>query len=695
MVPAKIFFSLLRFRYPSRRENGSQMKNVSIIGKFLVLLAAFGLFALGLAFYAGDQITKVDRGYAGLLTAEEDASMSLARASRTFQTVRAAISDILLTTNKEQEKKAFDEIALARAEFNTFVDRAAADLPQDASIKDLKAQAATVLDQSCAKSITLGSKALTYLDIKSAMEVFFTECQPLFVTTTQAFSAKVEDLAKVSGVRKDELSATSAAIYWTTIGGVIGGLVIITIVSFLMIKVWLVKPVQSLSAVMEQLAEGDLDAEISGVERKDEVGGMARAVQVFKDNGLRARHLEQEADAQRSQSEEQRRTAAERDRARADAMAQATSGLADGLKHLAAGDLTFQLAQPFAEDFEALRTDFNRAIEQLRGTLNTVADAGASIDSGAREVSHSADDLSKRTEQQAASLEETAAALDEITANVSNSSKRAEEARNVAIQANQSAHLSGTVVANAVEAMGRIEQSSSQISNIIGVIDDIAFQTNLLALNAGVEAARAGEAGKGFAVVAQEVRELAQRSAKAAKEIKDLIRNSSVEVDSGVKLVSETGEALKTIEAYIVTINQHMDAIATSAREQSVGLSEVNTAVNQMDQVTQQNAAMVEEANAAGATLAHEAARLRTLIAGFQLGQAGTSGATASGGSFARPQATASAGRSMGSAAPRAAAAHSAPVASPARKMVGKIAQAFTGRSSAAAAPAADNWEEF
>jgi methyl-accepting chemotaxis protein len=175
--------------------------------------------------------------------------------------------------------------------------------------------------------------------------------------------------------------------------------------------------------------------------------------------------------------------------------------------------------------------------------------------------------------------------------------------------------------------MGRIEHSSSQISNIIGVIDEIAFQTNLLALNAGVEAARAGEAGKGFAVVAQEVRELAQRSAKAAKEIKDLIRNSANEVESGVRLVRETGEALRTIECLIVTINEHMDAIAVSAQEQSAGLSEVNMAVNQMDQVTQQNAAMVEEANAASATLAQEAGRLRELIGRFTL--AGTDHASA------------------------------------------------------------------
>jgi methyl-accepting chemotaxis protein len=666
------------------------MKNVSITGKFLVLLAAFGLFALVLALYAGDQITKVDSGYSDLLTAEEDAAVSLARASRTYQTMRAAISDILLTSNKEQEKKAFEEIAVARDEFNAMIDRAAADLPNDAVIKDLKAQSVTILDQTCAKSITLGTKALTYLDMKSAMEVFFAECQPMVRTMTQSFAAKVDELAKVSNARKTELSSASVTTYWMLIGGVLAGLVLIAIISFLMIKVWLVRPVQSLSAVMERLAEGDLAADVSGVERKDEVGGMARAVQVFKDNGLRSRDLEQEANAHRNQSEEQRRLAAERDRVRTEAMAQATNGLADGLKHLASGNMTFQLDQPFAEDFESLRADFNRAMQQLRATLHTVADAGASIDSGAREVSHSADDLARRTEQQAASLEETAAALDEITANVTNSSKRAEEARTVAIQANQSAHRSGTVVANAVTAMGRIEQSSNQISNIIGVIDDIAFQTNLLALNAGVEAARAGEAGKGFAVVAQEVRELAQRSAKAAKEIKELIRNSSAEVGSGVKLVSETGEVLKTIEGYIVTINQHMDAIATSAREQSVGLSEVNTAVNQMDQVTQQNAAMVEEANAAGATLANEAARLRTLIAGFELGR--SEAGQSQGGQSAAPR--------RPTPAPASASRGSAPVSSPARSMVGKIAKAFGGRSASASAAASrasatDTWEEF
>ncbi|MGE6785584.1 HAMP domain-containing methyl-accepting chemotaxis protein [Ensifer adhaerens] len=387
------------------------------------------------------------------------------------------------------------------------------------------------------------------------------------------------------------------------------------------------RPIQIITRSMARLAEGDTDSSIPYGARKDEIGEMARAVEVFRQAAISNQHLEADAHAQRAKAEAERiRVTEEAEAAAQRRLQEATAGLATGLRRLASGDLAFQLNEPFAPDFEQLRHDLNQAVAQLADTLAAVSAASGSIDSGAREVSQSADDLSRRTEQQAASLEETAAALDQITVNVGSSSKRTNEARTVAGQANESARKSGAIVSGAVDAMGRIEHSSSQISNIIGVIDEIAFQTNLLALNAGVEAARAGDAGKGFAVVAQEVRELAQRSANAAKEIKDLIRNSAVEVESGVRLVRETGEALRTIEGFIVTINQHMDAIAVSAQEQSAGLSEVNMAVNQMDQVTQQNAAMVEEANAASATLAQEAGRLRELIARFTLADAGGHG---------------------------------------------------------------------
>tara|TARA_R110002020_G_scaffold58372_4_gene160057 strand:- start:20484 stop:22676 length:2193 start_codon:yes stop_codon:yes gene_type:complete len=413
------------------------------------------------------------------------------------------------------------------------------------------------------------------------------------------------------------VTAGATATWTSVVGTVIVSL--LSLLGFLVYARSFSGTIRKMTDTMGRLANGDLAAIVPDQDRSDEVGAMARAVQVFKEAGLEKIRLENDAEAQRGLSEQARNRNTEMERIRAQEMQEATSGLGEGLKHLAGGDLTYQLTKPFAADFEGLRTDFNMAVTQLGETLRSVAEASIQIDSGSREISQSAQDLSKRTEQQAASLEETAAALDQITANVTSSTQRVEEARSAAIQANQSAVQSGTIVSNAVEAMGKIEQSSNQISSIIGVIDEIAFQTNLLALNAGVEAARAGEAGRGFAVVAQEVRELAQRSAKAAKEIKDLIRNSSVEVEGGVRLVNETGEALKTIETYIVTVNDHMQAIAHAAKEQSVGLSEVNTAVNQMDQVTQQNAAMVEESTAASYTLSTEAGRLGEMIAQFRL----------------------------------------------------------------------------
>ncbi|WP_246658195.1 methyl-accepting chemotaxis protein [Rhizobium sp. FKY42] len=379
------------------------------------------------------------------------------------------------------------------------------------------------------------------------------------------------------------------------------------------------QPLDGLTNAMGELAKGRLDVVIPEKNSGHELGRMAEAMEIFRRNALANQELEKDATAQRAAVEESRQENEVQARDRAVRMQQATSALGKGLHELASGNLLYTIDTPLTAEFEQLRADFNRSIRQLAETLSTVAGAAFVIDGGAREISVSASDLSNRTEQQAASLEETAAALDEITANVKSSTHRVQEAQAVAVEAQASVAESSQVLDRMTEAMRLIESSSQQITSIIGVIDEIAFQTNLLALNAGVEAARAGEAGRGFAVVAQEVRELAQRSSKAAGEIRQLIGQSGTYVRGGVTLVADTTQALQTVEAHIRLINDHMRFISNAATEQSTGLAEVNTAVNQMDQVTQRNAAMVEEATAASAMLASESERLRTLISGFQL----------------------------------------------------------------------------
>ncbi|MGX5720720.1 methyl-accepting chemotaxis protein [Shinella zoogloeoides] len=399
-----------------------------------------------------------------------------------------------------------------------------------------------------------------------------------------------------------------------------GGLVII-LAAYAIVKS-VTGPIVRLKATMQAIAEEDVSGAVPETDRKDEIGEMAKVVSILRQSvaeraELRVREGEQQArlDAERSDGERRQRAVSQ---SQSDAM----QTVGEALERLAGGDLTVSISA-IAPEYAKLRDDFNSAVDALSGVVHAIARSTDIVHGSASGIAEAANNLSHRTEQQAASLEETAAALDEITATVRNASDRAAEASRMVVETKQSAGRSGAIVRDAVTAMSRIEDASNRIGQIIGVIDEIAFQTNLLALNAGVEAARAGEAGRGFAVVAQEVRELAQRSANAAKEIKGLIGNSAAEVGNGVALVRSTGDALTEIETLVNRVNDQVTSIATSAREQATGLAEVNTAVNQMDQMTQQNAAMVEETNAAGQTLTRESEQLKALLGNFRLDAAG------------------------------------------------------------------------
>ncbi|WP_421360223.1 methyl-accepting chemotaxis protein [Agrobacterium rosae] len=383
------------------------------------------------------------------------------------------------------------------------------------------------------------------------------------------------------------------------------------------------RPLGLLTTAVKSLSEGKLETEIPYTQRKNEFGNIARALEVFRENAheklvIEGRSVEEraEAEAERGRNDAEKR---ETDRQ----IDFAVNQLAGGLARLSQGDLTQTIDTPFSGRLEQLRSDFNNSLANLKDVLAQIRERTLVIQHNGMEMRESSNDLSRRTESQAASLEQTAAAVEEITVTVKSSADRAREANQAVRITQKSADSSGTVVKNAIDAMGRIEDASKKIEQIIETIDDIAFQTNLLALNAGIEAARAGEAGKGFAVVAQEVRELAQRSADAAREIKTLINQSTNEVGTGALLVQEAGQVLSDISTQIVVVSQHVETIATATADQASALQEVNGSVNQMDQMTQQNAAMAEESSAATQMLSEEVEALLGLVQRFQIGQSG------------------------------------------------------------------------
>jgi methyl-accepting chemotaxis protein len=642
------------------------LKNAKISVKVASIVVALSLLSVGFVVYLTQTMKQIDARYSEVLAHTSEGQLTAARSTlRISQMGYEAYRAMAEDGDNPAAKKAAEAHAAVAREFRDLVAKAGKLLPKQAAALTEFARAGEVIEKQTGVALAAGLKN-DGPAAKKAMVVADELITRAMEDARTLYRSMGESTQKDSDALTLEVSSSSLiALALGAAAGILG-----TIAALLLSAKGITGPLGRLQQRMRALAEGELEAEVEGRDRRDEVGQMAKAVQVFKENALRARELEAEATAAREAAEAERaRNEAERASV-AEQQAAVVADLATGLAELAEGNLTGRL-RAFPEEYKQLETDFNAAIGKLQDTISVIAGNSQGIHSGTGEISQAADDLSKRTEQQAASLEETAAALDEITATVRKTAEGAKHASEVVIAAKADAEASGKVVQDAVVAMGAIEKSAQEISQIIGVIDEIAFQTNLLALNAGVEAARAGDAGKGFAVVASEVRALAQRSAEAAKEIKALISASTTQVASGVNLVGETGKALTRIAQQVTEITGIVTEIAASAQEQATGLHQVNTAVNQMDQMTQQNAAMVEESTAASHSLAQEAEKLTSLVGQFKTGQDIASAAPAR--------------RSAPAAKPRAAAPR--PAARPMSR--GNTALAMKAEA------AEDSWEEF
>ncbi len=617
------------------------MKNLAIGRK---LLLAFGILALALVAMAGMSLwtqARLNHSTEVLGKERRDKLVAIAAVNTATSDYRIAEATVILSIEPDkisQAGQAADQ-QLALIDKNvTFLDKALTNPQARASLTRFR-QLWTAFGQRSVVTRQLGAANRNDEAMQS-----FRASQSLF-DRANAEAAMSQDIqVALMDKEMDEARTLYAFSRITALGLVLAALALAGVLLTALIR-GIANPIKAMTEALGKLAAGDLNAQVAVDERADEVGQLAKVMVQFRN---------QLAAAERAKEEQ---------------TALIVDNIGRGLSALAQGDLTARIDAELTGPFAKLKSDFNGAMVAVSAAMTAVSTSATGITNGANDIRQASDDLSQRTEQQAASLEETAAAMHEITTTVKETAETASRADAVVVETRRDAEASGDVVRRAVEAMNGIERSSSEISEIIAVIDGIAFQTNLLALNAGVEAARAGDAGKGFAVVASEVRALAQRSADAAKDVKSKITASTEQVDLGVGLVAEAGAALQRITSRIGEISTLVGNIASAAEQQATGLQQVNTAVSEMDGVTQQNAAMVEEATAAARSLVEETDVMAREVGRFRL----AAGATA----------------------------YAAPAASPVHQLQARAAQAgariaASARSRGAAAVAVqDDWSEF
>jgi methyl-accepting chemotaxis protein len=596
-----------------------KFSDIGILWKTLALVGVLSTVTIGGAVYSTNRMSYIDNSYGDLLEGFGKANLAMARANRNLVYVARSIYRLLDESSEDKKKEASQEALDAVGFLQRQIKAAANALPDRApEISEIGKNLDVVMAEDCADVLRLGL-SIDPTDSKTASLRMRDTCDPALNKAMLGISALTNKLLKASDGASDRTTEVTNETIRDTYIFTLAALFAIAGLAAYLAMTGIIKPIKAIAETLEKLSRGQMDTEIPGAERRDEVGMIAKAALRFRDQTQEMRLSQSALDTAAQYAAQAQRDKEEKARS-TEELARVVQQLGAALRNLARGDLTTKLQDRFPDAYVQLRDDFNEATDSLKETMLSIASNTHAIHSGTEEIAAAGDDLSRRTEQQAASLEETAASLEEITATVKTTAEGAKHARDVVSVAKGDAETGGMVVRQAMEAMGAIAKSSKEISQIIGVIDEIAFQTNLLALNAGVEAARAGDAGRGFAVVASEVRALAQRSAGAAKEIKVLISGSTAQVDQGVDLVAKTGKALERIATQVAEITNIVSAIAASAQEQSAGLDEVNTAVTQMDQVTQQNAAMVEVSTAAAHSLSQETDDLSRLISRFQIG---------------------------------------------------------------------------
>jgi len=596
-----------------------KFSNFSILWKVLALVALLSAFAVAGAFYSTSRMRLIDNSYGDLLDGYVRANLAIARANRNLVYVDRSLFMLLAEANADRKKAASEEAVDSIGFFQKQIKVAIQALPdRSKEISDIGKRASDAMAGACAEVLRLGVSEGPG-DTASAREKMRVACDPAFDSLMRDISALTNKMMKESDAASDRTLALTDQTISETYVYLLGALALMAGLAAAMARYGISKPIRAIADVLEKLSLGAVDLEVPGAGRRDEVGMIARAAVRFREQSDESLRIRQQA-ADLASAEAERATREQQEKAEAAvALENVLERLGEALRNLAEGDLTTRLGDNFDTSYVRLRDDFNVAISKLGDTIGAVVSGAKNIDAGAREMLAAAEQLATRAETQATIVENSSAAVRLLSGVINKTAAASTRTKDIIGAAKEEATVSIETVRETEQAIERIKTSSERIGSIIGVIDEIAFQTNLLALNAGVEAARAGDAGRGFAVVASEVRALAQRSATAAKEIKGLVSASAGEVANGVDLVKATGVAFDKIRTQIGVIDGGIADIAGQAFDQSQSLKQVNLALTEIDQGTQMNAAMAEEATAACRSLTDEVDALNEQIGTFRL----------------------------------------------------------------------------